>query len=88
MIAKVNNDLKHPDRPNYPDRDLLVAATRLSKLIIRAQLCELLHLPAFARESLLGSSAGRDAVGALKHAGLTLAEDGSVTRGGMAATEC
>lgn len=87
MIAKANNDLKHPDRPNYPDRDLLVAATRLSKLIIRGQLCELLDLPAEARESLLGSSAGRDAVGALAHAGLTLAEDGSVTRGGMPAIE-
>ncbi|KAA6436406.1 hypothetical protein FQ330_03100 [Agrococcus sediminis] len=79
-IANVNNDLKHPGRPTYPDGDVLTGVTRLARVIVRAQLFDLLNLDDHARRTFFGSAEVRNALTYFAHAGLTISDNGKFSR--------
>lgn len=76
-IANVNNDLKHPDRPDYPETDELAAITRLAEIIARAQLFDLLGVDPKLRVDFLRSNDARHAAEAFTARGITVNDDGS-----------
>ena len=55
-LSNVNNDLKHPDRPNRPDSQQLRLAADLSMLIMRSQVFDLLGLSARSRQYFAGGN--------------------------------
>lgn len=79
-IANANNDLKHPGRKDYPDNEVLTGVTRLARVVVRAQLFDLLNLDDDARRSFLGSPDVRNALDYFSRAGLSLGEDGRFSR--------
>jgi hypothetical protein len=76
-IANVNNDLKHPDRPEYPETDELAGITRLAEVIARTQLFDLLGLDPKLRTDFLASNDVRHAVQSFTAVGITVNEDGT-----------
>jgi hypothetical protein len=78
-IANLNNDLKHPDRDHFPATDELAGVVYLSKIIIRAQMFDLLGLPQSLRESFVASNEAMNAVDIFLRVGLTISDDGTVT---------
>lgn len=79
-IANINNELKHPDREEYPGTEELAAVTYLARIIVRAQVFDLLGLPAEARQQFLTGNDGRNAVALFVRAGLTVTENGVFER--------
>lgn len=79
-ISNINNDLKHPDRQGYPETQELAGAVYLSRIIVRAQLFDLLGLHARLREDFLGSNDARNAVDVFLRHGLRVDDEGHVIR--------
>lgn len=86
-ISNINNDLKHPDREQYPETTELAGAVLLSKIIVRAQLFDLLGLPDALRQSFLGSNDARNAVDVFVRHGLRVDDDGKITKSEPAAPD-
>lgn len=63
-IANLNNDLKHPDREANPPSTQLLALTELCKLIVRAQIFDLLRVDDRQRDAFV--TRGNDALNALR----------------------
>lgn len=80
-IANINNDLKHPDRADYPETDELAAVTHLCEIIARAQLFDLLDLNDELRGEFLGSNDARWASEAFTKLGMTITDEGKFVRG-------
>lgn len=80
-IAGVNNDLKHPDRESYPDAIELAGLTSLSKIIMRAQLFDLLGLDDECREYFLSGNDAGNAVYIFEQSKLTVTDEGTFIRG-------
>lgn len=80
-IAKLNNDLKHPDRMSPPDPAELSCITGLALIIVRAQVFDLLRLPVAARDQFLRSRDAYHAVDAFKRNGLQIDNQGNVVHG-------
>lgn len=83
-IANVNNDLKHPDRADYPETDELAAITRLSEIIARAQLFDLLGVDDQLRTEFVRSNDARHAVESFTNLGITVTDDGKFLHAGQA----
>lgn len=81
-ISNINNDLKHPDRERYPETEELAGAVYLSRIIVRAQLFDLLGLPETLRQSFLRSNDARNAVDIFVRNGLCVDDAGSFVRRG------
>lgn len=79
-ISNINNDLKHPDREQYPETTELAGAVYLSKIIVRAQLFDLLGLPDALRQGFLRSNDARNAVDVFVRHGLRVDDDGTITK--------
>lgn len=75
-IANVNNDLKHPDRADYPETDELAAITRISEVIARAQLFDLLGVDPSLRTEFSRSNDARHAVESFTQLGITVTDEG------------
>lgn len=86
-IANVNNDLKHPDRPEYPEIDELAGITRLAEVIARTQLFDLLGLDPILRTDFLASNDVRYAVQGFTAIGITVNEDGTFNHAGQQPVE-
>ncbi|NYF09773.1 hypothetical protein HDC94_000929 [Leifsonia sp. AK011] len=71
-ISNVNNDLKHPDRSDYPETDELAAITRLAELIVRMQLFDILGVSDELRAAFLRSNDALQAVQAFTTLGITV----------------
>lgn len=82
-ISNINNDLKHPDRERYPETKELAGAVYLSKIIVRAQLFDLLGLPDTLRHSFLRSNDARTAVDVFMRHGLRVDDDGNFVSSGL-----
>ncbi|WP_454116901.1 ApeA N-terminal domain 1-containing protein [Microbacterium aurum] len=76
-ISNINNDLKHPDRERYPETTELAGAVYLSKIIVRAQLFDLLGLPDTLRQGFLRSNDARNAVDVFVRHGLRVDDEGT-----------
>ncbi len=81
-ISNINNDLKHPDREQYPETTELAGAVYLSKIIVRAQLFDLLGLPDTLRQGFLRSNDARNAVDVFVRHGLRVDDEGTRVAGG------
>lgn len=81
-IANVNNDLKHPDRENYPETVELAGIKDLAKIIVRAQLFDLLSVPDERKVQFLAANDVLNAVGIFEDAKLTVNDDGEFIRSG------
>lgn len=79
-IANANNDLKHPDRENTPDPDVLAGVTRLAEIIARAQVFDTLDLADEVRRQFVSGNDARHAVGIFTHNGITITDNGSCRR--------
>lgn len=86
-IANVNNDLKHPDRADYPETDELAAITRLSEVIARAQLFDLLGVDPQLRAEFIRSNDARYAIESFTQLGITVTDDGKFIHGGRVAEQ-
>ncbi|WBU36702.1 hypothetical protein [Homoserinibacter sp. YIM 151385] len=75
-IAKLNNDLKHPDRETQPEAAVLHCLTDLAILVARAQLIQLLEMPRSAREEFRRSRAANHVKQMLTANGIRVQEDG------------
>lgn len=81
-ISNINNDLKHPGRPRYPGTDELAGAVYLSKIIIRAQMFDLLGLQDELKQSFLQSNDAQNAVAVFTRQGLRVDDEGKVIASG------
>jgi len=79
-IANANNDLKHPGRPTYPEQAQLVGVTRLAKVIMRAQLFDLLGVPEDRMRDFLRSNDAHHAEQAFLATGITISDEGHCAR--------
>lgn len=61
-IAKINNDLKHPDRNSYPEGAQLRCLRDLARLIVRAQVLDVCGTSTVLRDALLQSAESRDVI--------------------------
>jgi hypothetical protein len=75
-IANVNNDLKHPDRQNYPRSDELVATVRLAEIIARAQVFDLLSADPKWLDSFVGHNSARNAIHNFTERSIRVDDDG------------
>lgn len=77
-LADLNNDLKHADRPNYPETDVLVAMVGLAKIIVRSQLFHLLDISPAAREPFFTWGDAANAVRTFERLDIRIGDDGSI----------
>lgn len=85
-IANVNNDLKHPDREANPPSIQLLGLTALSRLIVRAQIFDLLGVDDRQRDALV--TRGNDALNALRifaDGHITISDTGAIEESGESA---
>jgi hypothetical protein len=76
-IANANNDLKHPDREASPPSRQLAGLVELCKIIVRAQVFELLSVDPNIREKFVtGSNDALNMLRIFSDARLTIADDG------------
>lgn len=75
-IANVNNDLKHPDRPNRPGGLELSLVANLSRSIMRMQLFDLLKLPRKMHAQFMNSAGLYDVISLFELNGTRIDQDG------------
>ncbi|MBX3196082.1 MAG: hypothetical protein KF727_13400 [Microbacteriaceae bacterium] len=75
-ISNMNNDLKHPDRPTYPDMNRLSCIVELAEILARAQLFDLLGLPQGLAQGFLSSAGAGAARRAFAAANLHVTDEG------------
>lgn len=75
-ITAVNNDLKHPDRESYPDLETLAGLVRLTKIIVRAQVFDLIGVEDELRKKFLGRSDAAAAVKSFTDYGIMIDDGG------------
>lgn len=72
FLAGINNDLKHADRPRFPDGVELFCAVDLAEMIVRMQILELLELGEEGRKAFETSIDFRNAVGGFARNGVSI----------------
>lgn len=75
-IARLNNDLKHPDRLNRPSEVELHCLTDLAIVIARAQLLDFFDLPPERRRRFLESRSVHQAIDAFKRNSVVIDDNG------------
>lgn len=75
-IARVNNDLKHPDRLQRPDPIHMTLVANLSISLMRMQLFTLLDLPESKRTQYAGYGSVRHSLESFKQVGLKVDSEG------------
>lgn len=79
-ISNVNNDLKHPDREKYPGAVVLSGVKELAKIIVRAQLFDLLDAPDQRKTEFLAANDVQNVIGIFEQAKLTVNDAGEFVR--------
>ncbi|MFC7376791.1 hypothetical protein ACFQRD_16090 [Brachybacterium sp. GCM10030268] len=62
FLACINNDLKHADRPSFPDGAELYCAVDLAEIVVRMQLVKMLDLGEVGREGFEKTNDFRNAI--------------------------
>ncbi|GAA2171128.1 hypothetical protein GCM10009846_03900 [Agrococcus versicolor] len=81
-IARMNNDLKHPDRETDPTSPEIRAVTRLAKFVVRAQLLDLVDVDPDGRIGFFTGFQAREVIRRFTSHGMTVADDGTILHAG------
>lgn len=79
-ISKINNDLKHPDREEYPDIEALAAITKISEIIVRLQIFDLLEVDSNLKIEFMRHNAVRQVIHLFTSQGIQISDSGDLVR--------